>query len=203
MIFPDPPGSPFFRPSQGDLPVGSVTAFAGPLSMSGMDQGGSSLLEAWGWMFCDGRALACSQYPELFTVLGYVYGGAGDQFHIPDYRGYFLRGVGAGTDNDPDRATRTRPPGGQGLSDGVGSLQSCALQVHEHAYQSAPAPAAVSQSGSASGAASVQQTLTEGGPVPGKGQSAAVEVSQAETRPLNVYVNYIIKFTYGSHRFME
>lgn len=187
------------------MPVGSVTAFAGPLSMSGVDQDAPSshLLEAWGWLFCDGRALACSQYPDLFTVLGHVYGGADGQFHIPDYRGYFLRGVGTGTDKDPDRATRTCPPGGQGLSDGVGSRQSCALQVHEHAYQSAPAPAEASPSGGAAGAAGVQQALTQGGPVPGQGQPGVVKVSQAETRPLNVYVNYIIKFTYGSHRFMR
>ena len=40
-------------------------------------------------------------------------------------------------------------------------------------------------------------TLTTGGPVAGTGQAQAVQVSPNETRPLNVYVNYLIKFTYG------
>lgn len=79
MIFP--------HPSAGlGMPVGAVTAFAG----QGVD--GAAVLEASGWMLCDGRSLACSQYPELFAVLGYVYGGADDCFNIPDYRGCLLGG---------------------------------------------------------------------------------------------------------------
>jgi len=195
---------PFFvRPGFGELPVGSVTAFAGTL---GAPESGAASpaapqdyvtdpLEAWGWMFCDGRSLPTYDYPELFAVLGYVYGGSGNQFLIPDYRGYFLRGVGTGTQNDPDIATRQVPPGGQGQSSGVGSTQSFALQTHAHDYDSAPAPATPSSSGTAAGASTSTSTPTTG-PVTTPGQ-AAVQVSLYETRPINVYVNHIIKFTYG------
>lgn len=209
MVMPGA-GSPFFqRPGFGELPVGAVSAFAGALGApdsSGTPTAASPTafttqpLEAWGWMYCDGRSLACAEYPELFAVLGYVYGGTGAQFNIPDYRGYFLRGVGTGTQNDPDIANRKAPPGGQGSSDGVGSIQSSALQAHEHTYSSAPAPSAPSPDGTAAGAPSVKNTLTTGGPVAGTGQSTAVPVSLKETRPLNVSVNYIIKFTYGLRR---
>jgi len=196
----------FARPGIGELPVGSVTAFAGTLGAADSSSPPASVtpqdfvtapLEAWGWMACDGRSLATQQYPELFAVLGYVYGGSGNQFNIPDYRGYFLRGNGTGTQNDPDISSRAAPPGGQGSSSGVGSIQSSALENHEHTYSSAPAPSATSPSGTAAGAPSVTSTLTTGGPVPGQGQTSKVPVSQFETRPLNVYVNYIIKFTYG------
>lgn len=39
-----------------------------------------------GYAFCDGRALSKTAYPNLFGVLGYVYGGSGDYFNIPDLR---------------------------------------------------------------------------------------------------------------------
>ncbi|KRD48208.1 rhizosphere induced protein RhiB [Acidovorax sp. Root275] len=199
--------SPFFgRTGFGDLPVGSVTAFAGTLGLPDSASPPATVsptaytsnpLEAWGWMVCDGRSLACVDYPELFAVLGYVYGGADDNFNIPDYRGYFLRGIGTGTRNDPDIGQRSKPPGGQGASDGVGSVQPFAVQTHEHTYNSAPAPSAPSPSGTAAGAPSVTSTPTKGGPVTGAGQAPPVQVSLNETRPLNVYVNYLIKFTYG------
>ncbi len=207
MIETSGASAPFFnRPGFGDAPVGSVIAYAGALGPSGNagsppSAGAASFttapLEAWGWMYCDGRSLRCVDYPELFAVLGYVYGGAGDSFNIPDYRGYFHRGVGTGTQNDPDIRQRSTPPGGQGESDGVGSIQPFAVQTHEHTYSSAPAPSATSPNGPAAGAPSVTSTLTTGGPVAGAGQSQAVQVSPNETRPLNVYVNYIIRFTYG------
>ncbi len=198
---------PFFvRPGFGELPVGSVTAFAGTLGAPDSANPPATVtpqdfvtdpIEAWGWMACDGRLLSSTDYPELFAVLGYVYGGADSNFNIPDYRGYFLRGIGTGTQNDPDIATRTVPPGGKGQSNGVGSIQSFAMETHEHTYSSAPAPSATSPSGTAAGAPSITSTLTTGGPVQGAGQTNPVLVSQYETRPINVYVNHIIKFTYG------
>ena len=84
--FPALPPS-FVPPAAGDTPVGAVIAFAG-------DAAGAQL-EAGGWMLCDGRALAAALYPELFAVLGYLYGGAGAQFCLPDCRGSFLRGHAA------------------------------------------------------------------------------------------------------------
>lgn len=86
MIFPHPPAGL-------GIPVGAVTAFAGPLDgAAGQGADGAAVLEASGWMLCDGRSLDCSQYPELFAVLGYLHGGADGSFNIPDYRGSLLRG---------------------------------------------------------------------------------------------------------------
>ena len=85
-------------PALGDVPVGSVTAFAGALGLPipntatppGVAPPASSppearpvikALEAGGWMLCDGRPLDCSGYPELFAVLGYLYGGSGVSFN--------------------------------------------------------------------------------------------------------------------------
>lgn len=41
-----------------------------------------------GWVLCDGRTLAISQYIALFSLLGTYYGGDGRQtFRVPDLRG--------------------------------------------------------------------------------------------------------------------
>lgn len=83
------PGSLPFQPRfAGGTPVGSVIAFAGPMAQPA-DHGpdNTGVMQAQGWMLCDGRTLAASQYPELFAVLGYCYGGADGLFQIPDYRG--------------------------------------------------------------------------------------------------------------------
>lgn len=142
-----------------------------------------SYIEQQGWMLCDGRKLKASAYPELFAALGYLYGGASDDFCIPDYRGLFLRGNDAGSGMDPDAASRVGPTG-TGTVNGVGSYQCDAMQTHTHTYK-AVTLAAVSQSGNAAGQASGDLETT----VPNKPARLT-----SETRPKNLSINYIIKF---------
>jgi hypothetical protein len=41
------------------------------------------------WLVCDGRAVLKSQYPDLYGVLGNVWGGDGQTtFNLPDLRGF-------------------------------------------------------------------------------------------------------------------
>lgn len=48
-----------------------------------------------GYLLCDGRSLKKSEYNELFAVIGYTYGGSGDDFNIPKFNdGRFMRGTG-------------------------------------------------------------------------------------------------------------
>ena len=43
------------------------------------------------WLFCDGSLLSVSDYSDLFSVLGYTYGGNGSSnFALPDLRGRLL-----------------------------------------------------------------------------------------------------------------
>jgi hypothetical protein len=41
-----------------------------------------------GWLYCDGSLYDCKEYPELFNVIGYSYGGSGEQFAVPDLPTY-------------------------------------------------------------------------------------------------------------------
>lgn len=48
-----------------------------------------------GFLVCDGRSLKKREYAELFTVIGYTYGGSGENFNIPNFAdGKFMRSVG-------------------------------------------------------------------------------------------------------------
>ena len=162
---------------------GSGCPSANAQSVKADDQVPLNIIESYGWMLCDGRTLNKLNYPELFSVLGYLYGGSGDNFVLPDYRGLFLRGTDAGSGMDPDAAKRMKA-NGDGKSAAIGSYQCDALQTHTHTYQ-AVSLAAVSQSGSAAA-----QTTTD------KATSApdSPAKTSSETRPKNISVNYIIKY---------
>ena len=45
-----------------------------------------------GWLLCDGASVATATYPDLFTALGYAYGGAGANFNLPNMVGVFAKG---------------------------------------------------------------------------------------------------------------
>jgi microcystin-dependent protein len=101
-------------------PVGSVTAWAGPINSIPNN-----------YMVCDGRDLDRTQYKALFSAIGTTWGGtAVNQFKIPDLRGLFLRGVDGGTGRDPDSGSRT--PTGTSAANNVGSLQPDKMQAHKH-----------------------------------------------------------------------
>jgi len=75
-----------------------------------------------GWARCDGSSLNSSNYSELFSVVGYNFGGSGSSFNLPDLRGRFLRFA----DN--------MGTGSRGVDSGrqVGSTQSDTYQSHNH-----------------------------------------------------------------------
>jgi microcystin-dependent protein len=115
-------------------PIGTVTAFAGPLNKIPSN-----------WLVCDGRKLSRtdSRYRSLFAAIGDTWGGDDTSFYLPDLSGRFLRGVdkdGSGTASDPardpdrDGRSAAQPsaatPGNAGNE--VGSLQVDALQNHRH-----------------------------------------------------------------------
>lgn len=64
-------------------PVGSLQAYAGASAPTG-------------WLLCDGTSYSTSAYPELYSVLGYTYGGSGANFNVPDLRGRMPMGAGTG-----------------------------------------------------------------------------------------------------------
>lgn len=173
-------------------PVGAICAYAGGVAPDKQDpELPHPILETQGWMLCDGRYLRVAAYPQLFAVLGYLYGkqesatGGDNLFRIPDYRGLFLRGVDDGADKDPDVRSRTGPPGADAVIGGVGSLEQDALQTHTHPYDATSA-SAISSAGPTAAAPPAGKSNTGDPNTPAR--------TSTETRPINVAVNYIIRF---------
>jgi microcystin-dependent protein len=172
------------------LPVGSSIPWPTEIVPNGL------------WMEEDGRSLLVAEYPELFTVLGYRYGGSGATFNLRDMRGRFCRGWSHGIGRDPDAAARTNRGDGT-AGDNVGTLQESAMKAHFHHEF---ANAALSTSGGANAltadnfpARAENSTQWHGMTIPGTstpstlGRSSTVGESAGETRPVNINVMWIMK----------
>lgn len=94
------------------VPRGTVLPFAGAVPPPG-------------FLLCDGTELAISAYPRLYAAIGTSWGAASSAtFTLPDLRGRFLRGVDEGAGNDPNSTSRIAINPGGNVGDEVGSLQS-------------------------------------------------------------------------------
>ncbi len=150
------------------IPVGTIMAYGGDTR----NDTAVATLKGQGWLPCDGRAYAAQEYPELAKVIGNSFGN----LRVPDLRGRFPRGTDHGTTRDPDAGSRRAENGGNG-GDNVGSVQDDEFRRHQHQYTQFPG----ARGGIASGdywTAGDAQTGPAGG---------------NETRPKNVYVNWIIR----------
>ena len=47
--------------------------------------------EKEGWLLCDGTSYSTTDYPNLFAVIGYTFGGSENNFRVPNYKGKFLQ----------------------------------------------------------------------------------------------------------------
>lgn len=47
------------------------------------------------WMLCEGQTLDNTLYPDLFSLIGYNFGGSGVHFSLPDMRSKFIAGFDA------------------------------------------------------------------------------------------------------------
>jgi hypothetical protein len=156
--------------SQG-TPPGAVMAFAMATAPDG-------------WLECNGQAVSRSNYAALFAAIGTVY-GAGDgstTFKLPDYRGYFLRGIDGTAGNDPDKASRTNRGDGT-AGNAVGTKQADAFKSHRHMWSEE----VQAVGGSGNTAADVDWD-------PPTGLFPTTDTGGNETRPKNINVMYCIKY---------
>lgn len=184
----------------GVVPVATVIAYGGDVVANG------NALAAQGWLLCDGSAVSRATYPVLFAAVGTRH-GAGDgstTFNLPDYRGRFLRGTSYASGRDPDIALRVAAAPGGVAGNGTGSVQPGATALaataamttdsqgnHTHSVANVPtdnssyriAGSSLSKwndgSVSTSSAGAHTHTVTSGG--------------DHETRPINAYVDFLIR----------
>lgn len=181
---------PYSLAAPDPTPAGVVSAFAGVLAPTG-------------YVLCQGQAVSRTGiYANLFAVIGIAY-GSGDgstTFNVPDFRGMFLRGLDGTAGNDPDNATRTASGTGGNTGNTVGSEQTDAMQGHRHGWRGNKT---FSTSGGGAGwllrgnlGSDTNYPANDGSIIldpAADGVNGTPRIAP-ETRPKNIYVNYIIKY---------
>ncbi|NUL02618.1 tail fiber protein [Streptomyces lunaelactis] len=157
-----------------------------------------------GWLLCDGAAVSRDTYADLFQVIGTQHGG-GDgtrTFNLPDYRGRFQRGVDDSTGRDPDAASRTAANQGGATGDSVGSVQGTATAfptgnafssdtqgAHTHSVTHVPKD----RSHPYVSASHYGEWNNDSANCDSDGDHThSVEGGDADTCPVNIYLNYLI-----------
>ena len=172
---------PYSIKSGNGNPVGSIQPFAGESAPAG-------------WLICDGSEINRNEYRSLFDIIGEKFGSGNGTttFNLPDFRGEFLRGWDNGRGRDPDALSRN---GG----DNIGSTQDDAFQGHGHniwlQFGNAAHPN-YPPGGQYSFVGNDPNYGPHGGKIinPTSIGSFGSPRYTSETRPKNVYVNFIIKY---------
>tara|TARA_R100000458_G_C8247673_1_gene225214 strand:+ start:40 stop:798 length:759 start_codon:yes stop_codon:yes gene_type:complete len=169
----------------GGVPVGTVLTYV---------RGDSSDSLPTGYLLCDGASISQSTYSALYAVTGLNFGdgttgtgaaGTGN-FNLPDFRGFFLRGrvyssTGTEAGRDPDCLSRTNLLTGGATALNLGSYQDQQFKAHNHTTT------AVRLTGSS------QNMPNSTGPQINSIAQTSTDTGGNETRPKNIYVEYIIK----------
>ena len=143
------------------------------------------------------------RYKNLFNAIGYAHGRRGqDEFRLPDYRGYFLRGVTDDVKVAPECTSRgfaNGTTGNQGAD--VGSSQESSVGPHAHpvrifnGYEN-PNPARQNPSHDwhcfCAHAYSNVNEPREADPANSPGRTVGIYDGK-ESRPINKYVHFIIR----------
>lgn len=163
-----PPGDNLLSPLP--VPAGTILAYGGATAPGG-------------WLVANGAVVSRTEYANLFAAIGCNFGCPdASNFNIPDLRGAFLRGVDAGAGRDPDAGSRTALAPGGNTGGAVGSYQNDEFKSHIHTVGS------MGHHWNQCCNAHYDNLYGSGG-----GFNTG-PTGGSETRPKNVYVNYIIKY---------
>lgn len=153
-----------------------------------------------GYLFCDGSVVSRTTYANLFAAIGVGFGNpSGTTFNLPDLRGRFLRGQDDSAGRDPDASSRTAMNTGGNTGDAVGSIQGSVYTSHIHTDSGHTHTTVTTNFNPAGGGGSFSALTNNpaGAADPviiSNGHASIVASGGNETRPINAYVNYFIKF---------
>jgi len=126
------------------LPAGSGIKFYGTVAPTG-------------YLLCDGSTYATATYPALFAAIGYLWGGSGANFKVPDTRRRVAMGVGgSGT------ATIGNVVGNTGGSETEALTDISQIPAHTHTYLQTTLPGIGATSGGAANLVNPQSAASTG-----------------------------------------
>lgn len=147
-----------------------------------------------GYLMAHGQLVKRAEYPALFAAIGTLYGKDGDDsayFRLPDTRGMFLRGFDAGRGIDAGRKFATEQMSGVPNISGIiyGAPRDYASWVFGQGalYDAGPSKYTALRGGGGGYPRSVDIGFDAS-------RSSVVYGDTAEARPINMVVNYIIKY---------
>jgi microcystin-dependent protein len=154
------------------------------------------------WLLCNGSPYNNrGEFKKLFSVIGFAHGGENDDtFLIPNYEGYFLRGVDGSADRDPDKNDRTAPyPNGKGNGhrpgnggNKIGSVQGWATALPVKESFSTGVPHIPDEDGAKRVPGSAKDYYEFNSE--SKEVDLTSEGGDDETRPANISVNWYIRY---------
>lgn len=91
------PVSPIFIPADWNLitQLSSATTTKNQRIIGQVIMVARTSLPSANWLWCDGTSYSTSQYAELFSIIGYTYGGSGGNFNVPNFLGKSAVGADA------------------------------------------------------------------------------------------------------------
>lgn len=170
-----------------NLPIGTIM----PLAADITDAAIVAQLNEEGWLPCLGSSLKKSDYRSLFDVILYQFGGKDELFNLPDLRGLFPRGAQAPNAAGPGAVVGTVQESTTRLPNNPFVLQ----ETGEHAHSLVNLPTASRWTYYTAGYTTAAWK-DEATPTNAAGaHSHTINVGgDKETRPLNVYVDFVIKW---------
>lgn len=170
-------------------PIGTIIGYGGPAEQ---DETREALAKQ-GWLLCDGKALSIKDYEALHRAIGTNFGQPDSaSFNLPDLRGLFLRGVSGTSGNDPDAGDRIALQSGGNTGNRVGSYQEYATGKPQDPFQAEIPNNDIGQMKLDTGAG-----VDPAGRYRHESGSGATngEGGDLETRPVNTYTYFLIKWT--------
>ena len=181
---------------------GTITAFCGDIDYTTYELKNSNkfirmnfspaITNNTGWILCSGGTANINVFPSLFNIIEYLYGKGSNsnEFMVPNYKGYFLRALALDSSIDKGFDEREKNPttGSAGTSNGIGSIQQNMVQEHKHKYvnYSGLTPTFCQEKKVSN---SENNNVLTGAEI---FSSSDTQESGNETRPVNIYVNYLI-----------
>lgn len=190
------PAPATWQSNTSSVPPGTIVAYVGATAPAG-------------WLMCEGAQVSRSTYANLFAVISSQFGSGNNSttFHLPDCRGRFVRGWDHGAGRDPQATLRTPSASGGNAGDAIGSIQGGSFQSHTHPLSDPGHTHNILGSGNAGvgGVGHIAMGSAIGSYMYGmfgwlpyvQGSTTGVTMQASggsETRPLNINVNYIIKY---------
>ena len=171
------------------VPIGTILPYGGAV-----DGNNKGILASQGWLVCNGDTYTRDEYPDLGNVIGNQFGGdSTNKFYVPDLRGRFVRGVDGEANRDPDHDSRkaSGQDGSGNTGNKVGSVQEDKLKDHNHVIiiTGDRSPFAYKDG------TPINQSAPDTRPQYHGNKTGNTEktIGSLETRPKNIYVNWIIK----------